>query len=177
MKRLDIQFANRATSAGWLKRLALAAGIVGLAASLWTHVVARLELQRVSKDLAEVGAALTQRQAAAGARPPESIPATQIYAINTAIAQLNLPWTELFAALEAAQSPAIALVALEPDAKKRSVVVQAEAKTSQQMIAFAERLKQTPLFEEAILAKHEIREQDPNRPYRFTVELRWREGV
>ena len=45
------------------------------------------------------------------------------------------------------------------------------------MIAFAERLKRTPMFEEAVLAKHEIREQDPNRPYRFTVELRWREGV
>ena len=120
MKRVDIQFADRAPVAGWYGRIALLAGMVCLAASLWSHRLARMNLQQVASEHAEVASALTQRQAAVGASPLETIPPNQIVAINGAIAQLNLPWTELFAALESAQSSAIALVTLEPDARTKT---------------------------------------------------------
>jgi hypothetical protein len=43
------------------------------------------------------------------------------------------------------------------------------------MIDFVERLRAVPLFEEAFLVKHERRDQDAAHPYRFALEVRWKE--
>src|SRR5688572_6745809 len=42
----------------------------------------------------------------------------QAGAVNAAIAQLNLPWRDVFDAIEAATPATVALLALEPNAKK-----------------------------------------------------------
>jgi Tfp pilus assembly protein PilN len=97
-------------------------------------------------------------------------------AVNTAIGQLNLPWRDVFDAIEAATPPAIALLALEPDAKKHLLKGMAEAKTSDDMIAYMETLKQQAFFADVVLTKHEINGQDPNRPIRFQFEAHWREA-
>jgi hypothetical protein len=139
--------------------------------------MARAALERLEADLGEAAANVARRTTVPSVRAAIAIPNTQINAINGAIGQLNLPWTELFQAFEAAKPDTVALISLEPDGRKRTLVVQAETQSPDQMIAFAERLKRLPMIEEAFLIKHEIRDQDPNRPYRFTLELRWRENV
>jgi hypothetical protein len=174
---LAIQFAARRSSIGWPSLLALAIAALCLCGSLWNYGVARAELEGIEDNIGAATASVERRKAVPNARPAVTIPDSQILAINAAIGQLNLPWAELFQAFEAAKPDTVALIALEPDGKKRALIVQAEARNPEQMIAFAERLKQLPMFEEAFLTKHEIREQDPNRPYRFTLDLRWREDV
>ena len=93
--------------------------------------------------------------------------------INSAIAQLNLPWRDLLDALESATPSNIALLSIEPESKKLIVKGMAEAKTSREMIDYIEMLKKQNFFRAVILIKHEINEQDSNRPYRFQFEAQW----
>ena len=93
--------------------------------------------------------------------------------MNAAVLQLNLPWRALQDAVAAATPPAIALLALEPDARKRSCASRAEARSSDDMIDYVERLKREELFSDVALTRHEINEQDPNRPIRFQLDAAW----
>jgi Tfp pilus assembly protein PilN len=110
--------------------------------------------------------------AAAAVRPP--VPAAQAAAVNAAVVQLNLPWRALHDAVQAGTPANIALLALEPDAKKNTVRITAEARSSDDMIAYVEKLQKVDWFSAVILARHEINEQDPNRPIRFQLDAQWR---
>lgn len=107
---------------------------------------------------------------------PSRIATSQAAAVNLAIAQLNLPWRNVFDAVEAATPSTIALLTLEPDAKKQLVRGLAEAKTSEAMLAYIEQLKQQSFFASVVLVKHEINEQDSNKPFRFQFEAQWIQG-
>jgi Tfp pilus assembly protein PilN len=111
--------------------------------------------------------------------PPRKfmIPAAQALAINAAILQLNLPWSDVLDAIEGATPATVALLALEPDAKKHTIKGTAEAKSSDQMIAYIEQLKKQAFFGEVVLTRHEINEQDANKPLRFQFEAQWKEAM
>jgi len=97
----------------------------------------------------------------------------QASAVNAVVMQLNLPWRALHDAIGAATPGSIAMLALEPDARKRSMKITAEAKSSDAMIAYVEALKKQDLFADVVLTRHEINDQDPMRPIRFQLEAQW----
>lgn len=119
---------------------------------------------------------LAQRDAQQAAAPAVPISEAQAAAINAAVAQLNVPWRDLFDALEAATPQSIALLAIEPDARKKRLRGSAEAKTNDDMVAYIEQLKRQPILTRVMLTRHERNEQDPNKPYRFEFECQWTEG-
>ena len=178
MKRVRIDFAppglartlHRTGPLGWgLAVLALllcaAAGATG-----W-QMVAR---QRVlDSQLAVVRAHASVPVAVAVTAPQPHIGEPQAAAVNAAVLQLNLPWRALHDAIAAATPKNIALLALEPDPHRRSMKITAEAKTSDEMIAYVEQLKQQELFGAVALLRHEINELDPNRPIRFQLDAQW----
>jgi Tfp pilus assembly protein PilN len=106
------------------------------------------------------------------ARAP--VPPAQATAVNAAVLQLNLPWRALHDAVQSATPAGIALLALEPDAKRSSLRITAEARSSDDMIGYVEALRQQDWFSAVALVRHEINEQDPNRPIRFQVDAAWR---
>jgi Tfp pilus assembly protein PilN len=120
---------------------------------------------------------LQERVAAISARPVEvarvAIPEAQASFVNGAILQLNLPWRELQDAVLAATPRSVALIAMEPDPRKRTLKITAETKTSDDMVAYVEALKEQESFSGVLLTRHEINEQDPNRPLRFQLEAIW----
>lgn len=157
-----------------IRALAVAAGLMLLAAAIGAYrYVGKTE--RYEQQLA---ALRTRDQAPVplppSARMPQASPA-QAAAINAAVMQLNLPWRGLRDAVAGATSPAIALLALEPDAKNRVLRVTAEAKNSDDMVGYVEQIQSQEWFESASLTRHEINEQDPNRPLRFQLDARWRQ--
>jgi len=178
MSRLRIDFAPaslqrtvyRTGNLAWLLLaagllLALAAGILGMRL---------LAQQRADRDL--LNAERTR------ANVPLVVPVAvrvapisdlQAAAVNGAILQLNLPWRALHDAVGAATPPGIALLALEPDPRRRSIKITAETKTSDAMIAYIEALKEQELFTGVTLTRHEINELDPNKPIRFQLEAEW----
>ena len=178
MKRLDIDFAPpgvqrtlyRTTPLAWVMAvvallMCVAAGALG---------VRLLAQQR--QDQAQLNAALTRAKApvmVAVAVPRTPISEPQAASVNSAVMQLNLPWRALHDAIGAATPASIAMLALEPDARRRSIKITAEAKTSDAMIAYVEALKEQELFNGVALTRHEINELDPNKPIRFQLEAEW----
>jgi hypothetical protein len=145
-----------------------------LVAPLATSVVRyRTELHAYEQRVEQVEA--RTRAAAPKPKPaPIPVPAAQAAAVNAAVLQLNLPWRGLHDAVQAATPATVALLALEPDAKKRSLRITAEAKGSDEMIAYVEALQRIDWFGAVALVRHEINEQDPNRPIRFQIDAQWR---
>lgn len=124
-----------------------------------------LASQRVRQHQAPVHKAVMRGQLLPG----------QAAAINSAIMQLNLPWRGLHDAVQAATPPTVALLSLDPDPKKRVLRITAEAKGSEDMIGYVERMKAQDWFANVTLTRHEIDDQDQNHPVRFQLDAQWRQ--
>lgn len=181
MKRVRLDFARP----GLRRALFLAPpGVWGpLFAALVVCGVAllhALDYREAREEVDALQAAVRARAAAPPAQPAQSTlqrtaapGEQQAAAVNAAIMQLNLPWRALHDAVRAATPATVALLALEPDARKRVLRITAEARNSDDMIAYVEKLREQDLFGAATLVRHEIGEQDPNRPLRFQVDAEW----
>jgi len=178
MKAVRIDFAApsvqralyRASPLAWLL------GAVGLALCIGAGVSGWRLVQQQRHDAAQLAATAARHKAPVVAPVTVQQPRisdTQAAAVNAAVLQLNLPWRALHDAIGEATPPSIALLALEPDARKRSIKLTAEARTSDAMIGYVELLKRQELFAGVSLTRHEINEQDPNRPIRFQIEAEW----
>lgn len=177
MKKLAIDFAPSSTRAAvarlhplaWVASAAAIAAIIQ-AAIVWSSM--RQQEQLIAHDMERARARLAG-QAARKSMPLPTLAQPQAAAVNGAIAQLNLPWRDLFDAVEAATPPTIALMALEPDAGKHLIKGTAEARNSEAMLAYVEALKRQSFLATVTLTRHEINAQDPNRPFRFQFEAQW----
>lgn len=178
MKPLRINFAQASfrrvvvsiPAAAWLL---MCIGLLMFAgAAVRTYDLMR-QREALRAELLKVEAKLAKRQAQKREPKKFTLSEAQATAVNSAIAQLNLPWRDVFDAIESATPENIALLTLDPDAKKRLLRVTAETKTSEAMIAYIEQLKQQSFFDLVVLTRHEINEQDPNRPIRFQFDARW----
>jgi Tfp pilus assembly protein PilN len=180
MRKVNIDFAPPSLARTWHRAprgtWSLLIVLVALAGPLASSVAQYRGLQRAE---AQRQAQAAQAQARAVARAPAAAPArtvppAQAGAVNASVQQLNLPWRGLHDAVQAATPATIALLALEPDAKKSSVRITAEAKNSDDMIAYVEALQHIEWFSTVLLVRHEINEQDANRPIRFQIDAQWR---
>lgn len=177
MKPIHIDFATP----GWRRTLhrlnpaVLAAGLAGAALCIAAAALAMQTAREREAREQQLAAARQKVTARAPVRLPETvIPEAQATAVNTAIMQLNLPWRALQDAVASATPSTIALVALEPDARKQTLKITAEARNADEMVAYVEQLKQEEFYLGAGIVRHEINTADPNRPLRFQVEAQWR---
>lgn len=178
MKSMQIDFAPRSLrrTLFHLHPLVLAAGVAGLLLCAgavlagWKLVGQQREREHQIRHLQERAAALS---AAPVVVAKVAIPEAQAAFVNGAVMQLNLPWRALQDAVASGTPRNVALVALEPDPRKKILKITAETKTSDEMVAYVEELKQQELFASVVLTRHEINEQDANRPLRFQLEAVW----
>ncbi|MES2126024.1 MAG: PilN domain-containing protein [Pseudomonadota bacterium] len=178
MKKMRIDFAAPSMARtlfhtlplAWL--LALAAAVLCVSAALtgWQMLERQraFELQLRSAQVRASAPVATHVEA-----PLVRIPEAQGVAVNAAVLQLNLPWRALRDAIAEATPPAIALLALEPDAHRQALKMSAEARSSDEMVAYVEQLKHQGLFSAVSITRHEINELDPNKPIRFQLEAQW----
>lgn len=180
MKPLHIDFAphtiRRAVQqTPFLAWLAGSAGLLLCIAAAVSGFDLTRQYDTLQDELLRVNAQLSRPAKLQAASTHTTISEAQANAINNAIIQLNLPWGDVLDAIENATPPSIALLNIEPDARKKTVKGLAEAKDSDAMIAYIESLKQQVFFGTVILTKHETNEQDSNRPIRFQFEAQWAE--
>ena len=179
MRTIRIDFAPQGLRSA-LSRTSLLAyflACVGLGLCIWAGFCAREILSRIDNReaaLLHVRVKLSERSDSKPAVKKSTISDAQAHAVDGAIAQLNLPWRDAFDAIEAATPKSIALLALDPDAAREIMRGVAEAKSSDDMIAYIEQLKKQEFFDVVLLSKHEINEQDPNKPLRFQFEAHWK---
>lgn len=184
MKKIAIDFAPPTLARSWYRLgprgwllLALGVLLAGAAIALGAQMLARQrafdgQLAAVRASVARPAAAAAAASAAA-AVPVAPISAAQANAVNAAILQLNLPWPALREAIGAATPATVALLALEPDPRRRNLKITAETKDTDTMIAYVAQLKRQELFGDVVLLRHEINELDPNRPVRFEIDAPW----
>lgn len=180
MKKVRIDFAPPSFARTWHRAprgtWSLLVAALALAGPLGSSIAQYRALQRAQAQQQAQAAQARAREVARApvAAPVRAVPPAQANAVNASVQQLNLPWRGLHDAVQAATPAAIALLALEPDAKKNTVRITAEAKSSDDMIAYVEALQRIDWFSAVLLARHEINEQDPNRPIRFEVDAQWK---
>lgn len=178
MKPMHIDFAPRSVrrTLHHLHPLVLAGGLAGVLLCAGA-ALAGWKMAGQQRERDHQVQRLMERQAALSAAPvavvKTAIPEAQAAFVNAAIMQLNLPWRALQDAVASATPRSVALVALEPDPRKQILKITAEAKSSDDMVGYVEELKQQELFSSVMLTRHEINEQDPNRPLRFQLEAAW----
>jgi Tfp pilus assembly protein PilN len=177
MKRVRLDFAPRSLRRTLLRTPPGAWGPVLGGIALCCVALTQVLHYREEREEVDAQLAALRARAAAPAVMP-TVPRARVgepeaAAVNGAISQLNLPWRALHDAVRAATPSDIALLALEPDAKKRVLRITAEAKNSDDMLAYVAALGQVTLFGTVTLVRHEILEQDPNRPLRFQLDAAW----
>lgn len=156
--------------AGWVL---LAAGVLVLAASsAWTW---RVQAQLAA---AETQLRVLERSAAGAARAPaRRIEASRGEALevgraNALLRSLDVPWDDLFRAIEASAHEEIALLQLQPDPQKATVRITAEAKDFAALVAYSAELARRKPIGGVLLQSHE---QDPRgTSVRFTLVARWK---
>ncbi len=88
---------------------------------------------------------------------------------------LMIPWGDVFNALETAALDDLALLAIEPDAKKRQLKITAEAKNKDIMFSYLEKLEESDELANVYLLKHEIVEDVDQHPIRFVAVATWKD--
>lgn len=179
MKRTHIDFAPRTLRRTLFRVPPRFAGLLLVAAALCFVLLAQvIKYQDEREELEALRAALAARAQATRplpvAAPPKfTVTEAQAQAVNDAVMQLNLPWRDLVEALRAATPASVALLALEPDATRRTLRITAEARNSDDMLAYVARMEEQGWFGSVALVRHEIAEQEPNRPLRFQLSAEW----
>lgn len=179
MKRTHIDFAPRSLRRTLFHTPGRSAALLFNLAVLCALAVSQLlKYQDEREQLAALQAALAERSLAArpvalSAAPKSALPEAQAQAVNDAVMQLNLPWRDLYEAVRAATPAEVALLALEPDAKRRTLRITAETRDSDAMLAYVAKMQEQSWFGQVVLVRHEIAEQDPNRPLRFQLSAQW----
>lgn len=97
----------------------------------------------------------------------------QAEVVNHAIMQLNIPWRDMFDAIEQATPDSIALIELVPEASKQRLKVTAQAKDSDAMLTYLEQLKHQSFFSGLVLTSHVMEQSDLQQSVRFTFEVSW----
>lgn len=116
-----------------------------------------------------------RQTAAAGSRGREAEElALEVKHANEVLRQLTLPWDELFQAVESAAGKKVALLALEPDPEKRVVKISGEAKDFASLLNYIMRLEEREVFGTVYLQNHQVQQQDPEKPVRFSLLAAWR---
>jgi hypothetical protein len=165
MQRIELDFVRRAPRSRWAGRvlLAVALGVAGDMA--FTFV----QLERTVKANEAVAARSQPR------KPVHAVSAEEAALARDTVERLGLPWTKLFAALESAANDQVALLAIEPDTKSGTVKISGDSKDYLAALAYVLNLSQADALSHVQLVRHEVKQNDPQRPVAFSISAGWNE--
>ena len=154
--------------------LSLLVAALVVAALLASHFASvRRDIDALETRMERAHSPEAERRSRPVVRISSADPAAEIAAAKRLVAHLTAPWSPLFLEIETATRGRIALLGIQPELGSRRVLVSAEARTLDEAIAFADRLRGGRLLRDALIGSHEVQVQDPQRPVRFTVLASW----
>lgn len=165
MQRIELDFVRRRPASRWAGRvlLAVALGVAGEMA--FTFV----QLER-SVRANEAIVARTQPR-----KPVQSVSPEEVAVARETVDRLGLPWSKLFAALEGAASEQVALLAIEPDTKSGTVRISGDSKDYLAALTYVLNLSRNDALSQVQLVRHEVKQNDPQRPVSFSISAAWKE--
>lgn len=161
--RLDFAHPRPAPAAlGWVL---LALGVLALAWAGWRHQSVSAAHEAVTARLA----ALAPKAAAGGrrdlARAETDAPAARRL--------LDADWGRLLDALEQSRPANVALLRVEAEAARGSLLVAATARDAAAMLAYLERLEKLPVLTRVALVGHRDEETEGLKTVRFDLRAQW----
>lgn len=158
------------------------AGLAVLAVGVLLALAAFFDTRHVSDELARRRAELAEIQA-----PPPGAEALRqagdraeleqnLQAAKAVAADIRRPWPRLFAALEAAQDEDIALLNFSPDTGRGAIGLSGEARRREAILAYIDKLAKSGVLKNVVLVEDQLQQQDPEKPFRFSLTADWQEG-
>lgn len=174
MRRLDLDFYRIRPASPWAGWVLIVIAVAFIAELGVSYVGARQALAQKQQRLARFGSPteLASRAAAGSQR----VSAEEIAFAAETIRRLTTPWDALFTALESAASNDVALLAIDPDPASGTVVISGESKNYLAALSYVLCLRRAKTLGHVHLVKHELRQNDPQRPVAFSISASWREA-
>lgn len=175
--RLDYQRSRRPFPWLGLGVLVSALAAMALMGSDYRTLSQRTEQweARVERDAQLAGhRARALRPASAQAAREQAL---EVQYANQVLRQLSLPWDTLFRAVESAGDKNIALLSMEPDLRKGTVAITAEAKNFEAMLEYVRQLGKRDVFGSVLLQNHQVQQADSEKPIRFSLLADWKAGA
>lgn len=175
MRRLSLDYQRPALSSPW-------PGLVMLTLALFWAGDLVLDYRQVTDEITARTPAIidvaVHRKAPAPNEPVRSPAQIQnlkqdIELTNRIIAELTVPWEELFNAVESAQNGDIALLELQPDTHRKILTISGEARNFTALSGYLHRVQAQRSFANVYLLRHEVQTEDPQRPIRFELKADW----
>ncbi|MFK0092138.1 PilN domain-containing protein [Pseudomonas sp. NPDC090592] len=176
MRRLDLEFQPRRSGP-------LAWSLLALGSALIAGLV--LLQQTLQTEQVDLEASVHSLELQLGRRPATAAPlssaasreqAERLAQMRSVSQQLQRPWQQLFAMLEAMPQDDVALLGLTPDARKGQVRISAEARSLEAMLQYHQRLEASDELSDVSLLNHEVLAAQPEHPVRFTLTATWETG-
>lgn len=165
MQRIELDFIRRAPRSRWAGRVLLAVSL-GIAGDMaFTYA----QLETAVKANEALVAHAQPRKALPNASPEE------LALARDTVERLGLPWTKLFAALESAANDQVALLAIEPDTKTGTVKISGDSKDYLAALGYVLNLSESEALSNVQLVRHEVKQNDPQRPVAFSISAAWNE--
>lgn len=101
--------------------------------------------------------------------------AQEVKNANEVLRRLSVPWESLFQAVESSGNQNITLLAIEPDIEKLQVKISGEAKNFNALMKYITHLQGQPVFGSVYLQNHDVQQQDPDKPVRFSLLAAWQD--
>jgi hypothetical protein len=176
MRNFALDFQPRRP--GVLPLILLCAGCL-LCADAWLGVRNRNEqLDDLQERIAQAQR-LAQRLAVASrdaAQREATLPAEQNKALRQAAAAIRIDWEALYRHIDQATLEDIALLAVIPNAAKKTLQISGEARSMQVALKFIEALRRQPLSQVSLLS-HKVKADDPQHPIVFEIAATWSTAI
>lgn len=152
-----------------------ALGLVVLASALLLagFMVARFYEVKVSLQQIEISQGLNSNSRAVRSLPKEQLE-EETKRVQATLRELAMPWGTIIETVEAAATPDVAVLQMQPDAQQRELRLSVEARTQDAMLEYLAHLASAKALAKVHLVSHQVVADDPQRPIQFTVQARLR---
>jgi len=106
-------------------------------------------------------------------RTPDTNKIAELAAVNTAIGDIVLPWSELFRALERAHQENVKLLGIEPNAQERRLRITAVSFSVENMLAYIKHLNEQDMLRLVNLTSTESVEVNGQTATQFELNINW----
>lgn len=104
--------------------------------------------------------------------PAPGLPRGARKAVAAVRSELQIPWAQFLASLEATPSRDVTLIGIAPATTQHWVRITAEARNADAMLDYLAALR-SKTFPRILLTSHQVESHDPGTPIRFVVRAQW----
>lgn len=176
LRALRLDYQRDGKPLPWLGLLLLATALAALAllGAYYQELKQRNALWEARIDHIERLSSSRARSARPLGEPAARRLLQEVQHANQVLRQLSLPWNALFKAVETSVGKDVALLALEPDTQKGTLRISGEAKHLDAVLGFVKQLGSREIFTSVFLQNHQMQQEDPQRPVRFSLLAVWK---